>query len=96
MAAGDGRDATWSINRLAGTNNSAGVSQYDFEGACLKWGIIVLGANNATRSIDVLNKIYALRNGGKNYYMDTPGVLSMLAIGKLGLGENEAARLILS
>jgi len=96
MAIGDGRDATWSMNRLAGTVNSAGIAQYDFDGACLKWGGVVLGTTNATRAIDVLNLIYANRNGGKNYYMDIPGVLSMLAIGKTGLGENEAARRILS
>ena len=95
MAAGDGRDAVYSLNRLAGTLVN-GIPQLDFNGACVKWGVIVLGATNATRGIDVLNQIYAFRNGGKNYLLDTPGVLSMLATGKLGLGENEAARLILS
>ena len=95
MAIGDGMDATGSLNRLAGTIKN-GTPQYDFDGAALLWGRIVLGSTNATRSIDVLNQIYAFRNGGKNYYMDVPGVLSMLAIGKTGLGENEAARRILS
>ena len=95
MAAGDGRDAVYSLNRLGNTLKN-GVPQLDFNGACVAWGIIVLGATTATRGIDVLNQIYASRNGGKNYYLDTPGVLSMLAIGKMGLGENEAARLIAS
>ena len=95
MAIGDGMDATGSMNRLAGTIKN-GAPQYDFDGACLLWGNIVLPGHNASRAIDVLNLIYANRNGGKNYYMDTPGILSMLAIGKTGLGENEAARRILS
>ena len=49
----------------------------------------------ASRGIDVLNQIYASRNGGKNYYYDTPGILNALA-GTVGLGENEAARRIVS
>jgi hypothetical protein len=95
MAIGDGLTATYHMNRLAGTIVK-GVPQYDFDGACLKWGTVVLGSHNATRGIDVLNLIYASRNGNKNYYSDTPGILSMLAIGKTGLGEDEAARRIVS
>ncbi len=95
MAIGDGLTATYHMNRLAGTI-VGGVPQYDFDGACTKWGIVVLGAHKATRAIDVLNLIYASRNGGKNFYWDVPGVLSMLASGKMGLGEDEAARRIVS
>ena len=82
------------LNRLAGTTIN-GVPQYDFDGAATSWGTVVLGAHNATRGIDVLNLIYAYRNGGKNYYEDTPGVLNLLA-GTFGLGEAEAASRILS
>jgi hypothetical protein len=94
MASGDGLTATYHLNRLAGTILN-GVPQYDFDGAALKWGTVVLGSHNATRGIDVLNQIYAYRNGGKNYYEDTPGILNLLA-GTSGLGENEAAARIVS
>ena len=94
MATPDGRTAVYHLNRLAGTIIS-GVPQYDFDGAAVKWGTVVLGAHNATRGIDVLNLIYAYRNSGKNYYLDTPGVLNALA-GTSGLGENEAAARIVS
>jgi hypothetical protein len=82
------------LNRLAGTIIN-GVPQYDFDGAATRWGTVVLGAHNATRGIDVLNLIYAYRNGGKNYNEDTPGVLNLLA-GTFGLGEAEAASRIVS
>jgi hypothetical protein len=95
MAIGDGLTATYHMNRLAGTIIN-GVPQYDFDGACLKWGTVVLGSHTATRGIDILNQIYAFRHGGKNFYEDVPGILSMLAIGSTGLGEDEAARRIAS
>ena len=94
MASGDGLTATYHLNRLAGTIIN-GVPQYDFDGAALKWGTVVLGSHNATRGIDVLNQIYASRHGGKNYLEDTPGILNLLA-GTIGLGENEAAARIVS
>jgi len=95
MAIGDGLTATYHMNRLAGTIVK-GVPQYDFDGACTRWGTVVLGAHNASRSIDVLNQIYAYRNSGVNFHDDIPGILSLLAIGKVGLGEDEAARRIVS
>ena len=95
MTIGDGLTATYHMNRLAGTIVN-GVPQYDFDGACIRWGTVVLGSHNASRSIDVLNQIYASRNGGKNFHWDIPGVLSMLASGSMGLGEDEAARRIVS
>jgi hypothetical protein len=95
MTIGDGLTATYHMNRLAGTIVN-GVPQYDFDGACVKWGIIVLGSTTATRTVDVLNQIYASRNGGKNYNWDIPGVMSMLAINSMGLGLDEAARRIAS
>ena len=94
MALTDGRTVVYHLNRLAGTIIN-GVPQYDEDGSAVRWGTIVLGSHNATRGIDVLNQIYASRNGGKNYYYDTPGILNALA-GTVGLGENEAARLIAS
>jgi len=94
MASGDGLTATYHLNRLAGTIIN-GVPQYDFDGAALKWGTVVLGSHNATRGIDVLNQIYASRHSGKNYLEDTPGILNLLA-GTFGLGENEAAARIVS
>ena len=94
MALTDGRTAVYHLNRLAGTLIND-VPQYDEDGAAVKWGIVVLGATKATRGIDVLNLIYASRNGGKNYYYDTPGVLNALA-GTTGLGEAEALRRIAS
>lgn len=94
MALTDGRTAVYHLNRLAGTLIND-VPQYDEDGAAVKWGIVVLGPTKATRGIDVLNLIYASRNGGKNYYLDTPGVLNALA-GTTGLGEAEALRRISS
>lgn len=94
MALTDGRTAVYHLNRLAGTLIND-VPQYDFNGAAVKWGTVVLGAHKASRGIDVLNQIYASRNGGRNYYEDTPGILNLLA-GTFGLGENEAARRIVS
>ena len=86
--------ATYHMNRLAGTIKN-GVPQYDFDGACVLWGNIAIPGHKGTRGIDVLNLIYANRNGGKNYYEDTPGVLNLLA-GTTGLGESEAASRIAS
>jgi hypothetical protein len=87
-----GVTATYHMNRLANTIVN-GVPQYDFDGAAVLWGNIAIPGHKATRGIDVLNLIYANRNGGKNYYLDTPGVLNALA-GTSGLGESEAARQI--
>jgi len=81
------------LNRLAGTILN-GVPQYDFNGAASIWAFNVTG-NKYSRGIDALNQIYAYRNGGKNYYEDTPGVLNLLA-GTFGLGEPEAASRISS
>ena len=92
MAANDGRPATYSMNRLAGTL----AYPLDFDGAAIVWADNVIPGHKSSRGIDALNKIWAYRNGGKNYAWDTPGVLSMLAVGYIGLGENEAARRILS
>ena len=86
--------ATYHMNRLAGTILN-GVPQYDFDGAAVRWGNIAIPGHNATKGIDVLNLIYAYRNGGKNYYEDTPGILNLLA-GTTGLGESEAASRIAS
>ena len=98
MAIPDGRPATYHLNRLAGTLLN-GVPTLDFDGAAIKWADNVIpGGHNAhgqTRGIGALNAIYAYRNGGKNYYWDTPGVLNGLA-GTWGLGENEAASRIVS
>jgi len=94
MTSGDGLSATYHMNRLAGTILN-GVPQYDFNGAAVRWGTIVLGPHAATRGIDILNQIYASRHGGKNYQEDTPGALNLLA-GTFGLGENEAAARIVS
>ena len=87
-----GVTATYHMNRLANTIVN-GVPQYDFDGAAVRWGNNVIPGHNASRGIDVLNLIYASRNNGVNYYLDTPGVLNALA-GTFGLGENEAARQI--
>ena len=89
-----GLTMVWHMNRLAGTILN-GVPQFDFDGAAVRWGVIVLGPTAATRGIDVLNLIYASRNGGKNFNADIPGVLNLLA-GKSGLGENLAAAEIVS
>ena len=94
MAAGDGLTATYHVNRLANTILN-GVPQLDFDGACIQWATNVIPGHGQTRGIGALNAIYAYRNGGKNYYEDTPGVLNLLA-GTFGLGENEAAARIVS
>ena len=93
MALTDGRTAVYHLNRLAGTIIN-GVPQYDFNGAANIWAFNVTG-KNYSRGIDALNQIYAFRNGGKNFYYDTPGAFNALA-GTFGLGENEAARRIVS
>jgi len=94
MANYGGLSTVYHLNRLAGTI-VRGVPQYDFNGACVKWADIAIPGHNATRGIDALNLIYANRNGGKNYYLDTPGVLNALA-GTYGIGEAEAAARISS
>jgi len=81
------------LNRLAGTILN-GVPQYDFNGAANIWAFNVTG-KKYSRGIDALNQIYAFRNGGKNYYYDTPGAFNALA-GTVGLGEAEAASRISS
>jgi hypothetical protein len=81
------------LNRLAGTILN-GVPQYDFNGAANIWAFNVTG-KRYSRGIDALNQIYAFRNGGKNYYYDTPGAFNALA-GTVGLGEAEAASRISS
>jgi hypothetical protein len=93
MALTDGRTAVYHLNRLAGTIIN-GVPQYDFNGAANIWAFNVTG-KKYSRGIDALNQIYAFRNGGKNFYYDTPGAFNALA-GTFGLGENEAARRIVS
>jgi len=93
MASGDGKPAVWHLNRLAGTIVNS-VPQYDFNGAAVQWNFNVTG-KKVSRGIDALNQIYASRHGGKNFYLDTPGVLNALA-GTVGLGENEAAARITS
>ena len=94
MAVPDGRPATYHLNRLAGTLVN-GVPQLDFDGAAIQWATNVIPGHGQSRAIGALNAIYAFRNGGKNYYWDTPGVLNGLA-GTWGLGENEAAAEIVS
>ena len=94
MAAGDGLTATYHVNRLAGTILN-GVPQLDFDGACIQWATNVIPGHGQTRGIGALNAIYAYRNGGKNLYLDTPGVLNALA-GTYGIGEAEAAARIVS
>ena len=94
MANYGGLSTVYHLNRLAGTIVN-GVPQYDFNGAAVEWAKIVLGTTAATRGIDALNQIYAYRNSGKNYYLDTPGVLNALA-GTYGIGEAEAAARIAS
>lgn len=93
MASGDGLTSVYHLNRLAGTILN-GVPQYDFNGAANIWAFNVTG-KRYSRGIDALNQIYAFRNGGKNYYYDTPGAFNALA-GTFGLGENEAAARITS
>lgn len=93
MASGDGLSAVYHLNRLAGTIVN-GVPQYDFNGAATIWAFNVTG-KQFTRGIDALNQIYAYRNGGLNFYYDTPGAFNALA-GTYGLGENEAAARIVS
>ena len=93
MALTDGRTVVYHLNRLAGTIVN-GVPQYDFNGAANIWAFNVTG-KKYSRGIDALNQIYAFRNGGKNYYYDTPGCINALA-GTTGLGEAEAARRIVS
>lgn len=93
MASGDGLTAVYHLNRLAGTIVN-GVPQYDFNGAANIWAFNVTG-KRYSRGIDALNQIYAYRNGGKNYYYDTPGAFNAIA-GTFGLGENEAAARIVS
>ena len=94
MALTDGRTTVYHLNRLGGTLIND-VPQLDFNGAAIAWANIAIPGHKATRGIDALNLIYAYRNGGKNYYEDTPGVLNLLA-GTFGLGEAEAARRIVS
>jgi len=94
MANYGGLSAVYHLNRLAGTIVN-GVPQYDFNGAAIKWADLVIPGHGTTRGIDALNAIYANRNGGKNYYEDTPGVLNLLA-GTYGIGEAEAAARIAS
>jgi hypothetical protein len=81
------------LNRLAGTILN-GVPQYDFNGAANIWAFNVTG-KKYSRGIDALNQIYAYRNGGVNFYYDTPGAFNALA-GTFGLGEAEAASRISS
>ena len=81
------------LNRLAGTILN-GVPQYDFNGAAQIWAANVTG-KKYSRGVDALNQIYAFRNGGKNFYYDTPGCFNALA-GTVGLGEAEAASRISS
>jgi hypothetical protein len=93
MALTDGRTTVYHLNRLAGTLLND-VPQLDFNGAANVWAFNVTG-KRYSRGIDALNQIYAYRNGGKNYYYDTPGAFNALA-GTFGLGEAEAARRITS
>jgi len=93
MALTDGRTTVYHLNRLAGTLLND-VPQLDFNGAANVWAFNVTG-KRYSRGIDALNQIYAFRNGGKNYYYDTPGAFNALA-GTFGLGEAEAARRIVS
>jgi len=93
MALTDGRTTVYHLNRLAGTLLND-VPQLDFNGAANVWAFNVTG-KKYSRGIDALNQIYAFRNGGKNYYYDTPGAFNALA-GTFGLGEAEAARRITS
>ena len=93
MALTDGRTTVYHLNRLAGTLLND-VPQLDFNGAANVWAFNVTG-KRYSRGIDALNQIYAFRNGGKNYYYDTPGAFNALA-GTFGLGEAEAARRITS
>ena len=93
MALTDGRTTVYHLNRLAGTLLND-VPQLDFNGAANVWAFNVTG-KRYSRGIDALNQIYAYRNGGKNYYYDTPGAFNALA-GTFGLGEVEAARRITS
>ena len=93
MALTDGRTTVYHLNRLAGTLLND-VPQLDFNGAANVWAFNITG-KRYSRGIDALNQIYAFRNGGKNYYYDTPGAFNALA-GTFGLGEAEAARRIVS
>jgi len=93
MSLTDGRTTVYHLNRLAGTLLND-VPQLDFNGAANVWAFNVTG-KRYSRGIDALNQIYAYRNGGKNYYYDTPGAFNALA-GTVGLGEAEAARRITS
>ena len=94
MTIGDGLTTTYHLNRLAGTI-VGGVPQYDTAGAAIIWAKNITG-KKFNAGIDALNEIYAYRNGGKNYHWDVPGVLSMLATGTMGYGEDESARRIVS
>lgn len=99
MAIGDGLTHIYHLNRLAGTIIN-GVPQLDFNGAAVAWyqNAVPFGQQKKLgggAGIDVLNQLYAYRNGGTNYHYDTPGVLNALA-GTWGLGEDEAARRIVS
>ena len=93
MASGDGLSTVYHLNRLAGTITNS-VPQLDFNGAAVQWYYNVAG-KKASRGIDALNQIYAVRHGGKNLFLDTPGILNALA-GTVGLGEAEAAARITS
>jgi hypothetical protein len=93
MANYGGLSTVYHLNRLAGTIVN-GVPQYDFNGAATQWAFNVTG-KRYSRGIDALNQIYAYRNGGKNFYYDTPGCLNALA-GTYGIGEAEAAARISS
>jgi len=94
MAVDDGRPTVYHLNRLAGTIVN-GVPQWDFNGAAVQWANRTIPGHNATRGIDALNLIYASRHGGKNFYLDTPGILNALA-GVTGYGEAAAASRITS
>jgi hypothetical protein len=94
MANYGGLSTTYHLNRLAGTIKN-GVPQLDFDGAAIQWATNVIPGHGQTRAIGALNAIYAFRNGGKNLYEDTPGVLNLLA-GTYGIGEAEAAARIVS
>ena len=89
MAANDGFDLTYHLNRLAGTLVN-GVAQLPAVGAANKWA-----STNGLALVGCLNTLYASRNSGKNYNYGLQGVLNGLA-GTTGLGVNEASARITS
>jgi hypothetical protein len=93
MAKDDGLSTVYHLNRLAGTIVNS-VPQLDINGAASQWAFNVTG-KTFTRGIEALNAIYAYRNSGKNFHLDTPGVLNALA-GVYGYGEAAAASRIVS